>query len=111
MYGINDLLIMYMIVLVTTLVELIRCRKQMLTLFTFTFAERRIHCNIAFVSRNVKYCPEKLRRLSYISLIRSNLNIPARSGTLTYARTYTILKWSSVGLHDLLNGTIVMKVV
>ena len=28
---------------------------------------------IAFVRRNLKYCPEKLRRLSYISLIRSKL--------------------------------------
>ena len=28
---------------------------------------------LAFVRRNLKYCPEKLRRLSYISLIRSKL--------------------------------------
>ena len=28
---------------------------------------------LAFVHRNLKYCPEKLRRLSYISLIRSKL--------------------------------------
>ena len=31
--------------------------------------------------------------------------MPARYGTLTYARTFTILKWSSVGLHDLLSET------
>ena len=28
---------------------------------------------LAFVCRNLKYCPEKLRRLSYISLMRSKL--------------------------------------
>ena len=28
---------------------------------------------LAFVRRNLQYCPEKLRRLSYISLIRSKL--------------------------------------
>ena len=28
---------------------------------------------LAFVRHNLKYCPEKLRRLSYISLIRSKL--------------------------------------
>ena len=67
---------------------------------------------LAFVRRNLKYCPEKLRRLSYIFLSYDlNLNIPAPYGTHTCARTFTNLKWSSVGLHVLLNMTIVMTVV
>ena len=65
---------------------------------------------LAFVRRNFKYGPEKLRRMSYIYLIDLNVNIPARSGTHTCARTFTNWKWSSVGLHVLSSLTIVMNV-
>ena len=39
---------------------------------------------LAFVRRNLTYCLEKLRRISYISRDDLNLNIPAQSGTHTY---------------------------
>ncbi len=52
---------------------------------------------LAFVRRYLKHCPEKLRRLLYPTFLcyDLNLNIPARSGTHTCARTFTSLKWSS----------------
>ena len=64
---------------------------------------------LAFVRRNLKYCPEKLRRLSYISLIPSKLDYS--SSVWDGARTFTNMKWCSLGLHVLLNMTTVMTVV
>ena len=68
---------------------------------------------LALVRRNLKYCLEKLRRLSYISLRRSKLEYSS-SVTHTCPTTFTNWKWSSVGLHVLsvlLSLTIVMTVV
>ena len=45
---------------------------------------------LAFVRRNLKYCPEKLRRLSYISLIRSKLEYSSSVWDPTCARTFTM---------------------
>ena len=66
---------------------------------------------IAFVRRNLKYCPEKLRRPSYISLIRSKLEYASSAWEPTCARTFTNWKWSRGGLHVSLSLTIVMTVV
>ncbi len=66
------------------------------------------------------FCPSQPKILSgetatsilhFSHTIDLNLNIPAPSGTHTCARTFTNLKWSSEGLHVLLNMTIVMTVV
>ena len=66
---------------------------------------------LAFVRRNLKYCPGKLRRLSYISLIGSKLEYSRSVWDPTCARTFTNWKWSSVWRHVLLSLTIVMTVV
>ena len=69
---------------------------------------------LAFVRRNLNYCPEKLRRLSYISLIRSKLEYSSSAspyGTQpAQGHSPCNGKWSSVGLH-VLSLTIVMTVV
>ena len=66
---------------------------------------------LAFVRRNLTYCPEKLRRLSYISLIRSKLEYSSSVWDPTCARTFTNWKWSSVGLYVLLILTVIMTAV
>ena len=45
---------------------------------------------LAFVRRNLKYCPEILRRLSYISLIRSKHEYSSSVWDPTCARTFTM---------------------
>ena len=54
-----------------------------------------------FVRSNLTYCPEKLRRLSYISLIRSKLEYSGSVCAHICAMTCTNWKWFSIGLHVL----------
>ncbi|KAI8517809.1 hypothetical protein Bbelb_038260 [Branchiostoma belcheri] len=59
-----------------------------------TVAKRANH-RLHFLSRNLRFCPRKVRETAYFSLVRSTIEYGSASGTPTGGKTLTLLKWST----------------